>query len=40
MLENSGHDIGDSPNGDKIVPNEVAFYLAIKTVSANLNLSG
>jgi PhoPQ-activated pathogenicity-related protein len=31
MLGNSGHDIGDSPEGYKILPNEVAFYLAVKT---------
>lgn len=30
-LENSGHSIGSSPNGYKIRPNIIAFYLAVKT---------
>lgn len=31
LLSNSGHGMGGSPNGYKIRPNIIAFYLAVKT---------
>ena len=33
MLENAGHSIGGSPHGDRITPNRIAFFHAIKSVS-------